>query len=277
MPGRTSLVEAAEHTVLFVDDEPSILSALRRLCRREEFQVAVAGSGPEALALLERTPAQVILSDYRMPGMTGVEFLARAKEIVPGSIRIILSGFADTQAVVEAINKGEVYRFLAKPWDDHELLATIQQGLEHHDLREQNELLQLCLRQQNEELQRMNEQLESLVAERTTSLNLAQDVLEQMPVGVLGVGQDGEIALANACFAGRYAEGGPVMLGAELEDCLPAAVAVLVRQALAGGGDTRCRCDLKGRPVALTITNLHTAGRQRGSVVVFQDAEGVTE
>lgn len=268
------MAEAAQNTVLFVDDEPNILSSLRRLCRREPFRVAVAGSGPEALALLAQTPAQVILSDYRMPGMTGVEFLARAKEIVPDSIRIILSGFADTQAVVEAINKGEVYRYLAKPWDDRELLATIQHGLEHHDLRRQNEALQECTQRQNLELQRMNERLERLVAERTTSLTIAQEVLEQMPLGVMGVSRDGEIVLVNACFVERYSDVGPVMLGSDLEDVLPGEIAELVCRSLAGGNNSCHASRMQGRPVTLSITGLRTAGQLRGSVLVCQDEGG---
>jgi FixJ family two-component response regulator len=268
------LAETAGHTVLFVDDEPSVLSTLRRLCRRERYRVVTAGSGLEALSLLAQNPAQVILSDYRMPGMTGVEFLARAKELAPDSIRMILSGFADTQAVVEAINKGEVYRFLAKPWDDRELLATIQQGFEHHELRHQNNLLQTRLRQQNDELQHMNDQLAGLVAERTTSLTIAQEVLEQLPVGVLGVSLDGEIVLANASFVERHSEVGPIMLGTEMADCLPSAVVDVILEALADRSNTSYTCEMRGRPALLTIASLHTAGQPRGCIVVFQNTGG---
>jgi response regulator RpfG family c-di-GMP phosphodiesterase len=260
----------ADRAVLFVDDEPNILSTLRRLCRRESFTTLTAGSGPEALEILQQTPAQVIISDYRMPEMTGVEFLSQAKAIIPDSVRIVLSGFADTQAVVEAINKGEVYRFLGKPWDDRELLSTILQSFDHHDLRCHNRELQARLQEQNDQLQRMNERLEDLVHERTHSLTLAQEVLEQLPMSVLGISLEGEVMISNTHFLRHHSESGAIDPGIEIEEVLPADMAAIVRTHLADGQRCCYAGALRGQPVQVIITTLQASGARRGCVLVLQ-------
>lgn len=263
-----------EQVVLFVDDEKNILSTLRRLCRREAYTVLTAGSGAEALDLLAERPASVIISDYRMPEMTGVEMLARAKDIIPDSIRIILSGFADTQSVVEAINKGEVYRFLSKPWDDQELLTVIRQSLEHWELKRENAALDEQLTRQNEQLQRLNENLELIVTERTRSLAFAQDVLEHLPLGVLGVSREGEVMLTNSFLQQHWPCFGHVPPGEAVEAILPAEITTLIRQGLSQRSADLC-CLLEGQPVHLTINRLGTEDHDRGFVLVLHPGEEV--
>jgi DNA-binding NtrC family response regulator len=113
--------------VLCVDDEPALLRALRLLLRGE-FEVAVAQDGTQALALLSGERFDVILSDQRMPGMTGAEFLQRAKLLAPHSMRLLLTGYADFSAVVCALNEGDVFRFISKPWDNHKLVQAVQEA-----------------------------------------------------------------------------------------------------------------------------------------------------
>lgn len=127
-----------KHTLLFVDDEECILSSLVRLFRNEDYEIFTATSGAEGLKTFEENDVSLVISDHRMPAMTGVEFLASVKEVSPDTIRIMLTGYADLQASIDAINKGEVYRFISKPWNDEELLLTVQQSLEYRDLRLQN-------------------------------------------------------------------------------------------------------------------------------------------
>ena len=110
-----------EDTLLIVDDEPNNLSALNRLLRKEGYRVLSAGSGAEALELLAVNPVQVILSDQNMPGMSGAQFLALAKELYPDTVRMILSGLTDFTTVSDSVNQGAVFKFLTKPWDDDEL------------------------------------------------------------------------------------------------------------------------------------------------------------
>lgn len=110
--------------VLCVDDEPGLLRSLRWLLRGQ-YEVAVASSGFDGLALLGAEKFDVVISDQRMPGMTGTEFLERAKEVSPRSIRLLLTGYSDFNAVLSSVNDSEVFRFISKPWDNQKLLDTV--------------------------------------------------------------------------------------------------------------------------------------------------------
>lgn len=134
--------------VLFVDDEENILSALVRLFRKEDYEVLTAISGIEGLKILESRDISLVISDHRMPGMTGVEFLSRVKEVSPNTIRIMLTGYADLEAAIAAINKGEVYRFISKPWNDEELKLTVRQSLDYRDLVLKNRTLTRMVKKQ---------------------------------------------------------------------------------------------------------------------------------
>lgn len=103
-------------TVLCVDDEASILRALRRVFLEEPWDVLMAEGGAEALDLLGQRDVDLVLSDYRMPGMNGIEFLRRAREIRPDAVRVVLTGYADADSIVAALEAGEIYRYVNKPW-----------------------------------------------------------------------------------------------------------------------------------------------------------------
>ncbi len=117
-------------TLLLVDDEPNILNALKRLLRREGYRILSAAGGAEALEVLAANPVQVIVSDHRMPGMSGVEFLSRARDLYPHTRRIILSGYSDIGTLTDAINRGAVWKFISKPWDDEQLKADLHRAFE---------------------------------------------------------------------------------------------------------------------------------------------------
>jgi CheY-like chemotaxis protein len=125
VPGQEA-AEAGGRTLLLVDDEPGILASLRRMFRPEGYRILLANSAAEGLDLLALEDVQVVISDQRMPGMTGSEFLTRVKDMHPDCLRIILSGQADMASVLEAINDGAVYKFLTKPWDDDQLRARVR-------------------------------------------------------------------------------------------------------------------------------------------------------
>ena len=118
-------VTTEKHPVLLVDDESEILFSLRGLLRTE-FELHTAESGAEAMEILRRQPIHAIMTDQRMPNMTGVELLRRAKEERPEAVRMVFTGYADIKAVIDAINQGEIYRYLTKPWDPDELVAVFQ-------------------------------------------------------------------------------------------------------------------------------------------------------
>jgi diguanylate cyclase (GGDEF)-like protein len=119
-------------TLLLVDDEPRVLSSLKRLLRRDNYHILTAGSGDEAMAVLAEHPVGVILTDQRMPGMTGTELLARARTMHPKAIRMVLSGFTGFDSLTEAINRGEIFRFLTKPWEESEVLDAIRDAFRHY-------------------------------------------------------------------------------------------------------------------------------------------------
>ena len=147
--------------ILFVDDEVNILRALRRLFRRQPWQQAFAASGHDALVLWdEKGPFDVVISDQRMPSMTGAELLREVRTRHPDSVRIILSGYADFQSVFDAVNEGAIYKFLTKPWKEEALLQTVQEAAELVELRRRCDELQSELEQQNRALAEANEILQ---------------------------------------------------------------------------------------------------------------------
>lgn len=163
------------HTLLFVDDELGVLHALRRLFRREDYQVLTATSGREGLDLLKKNEVSLIISDQRMPQMIGAEFLAHARALSPYSIRIMLTGYSDIEAATQAINEGGIFRYITKPWEDEQLRATVREGLERYELEDRNRILTAELQLKNAELEQFNVQLEQRVDERTQELRTAYE------------------------------------------------------------------------------------------------------
>jgi putative nucleotidyltransferase with HDIG domain len=159
-----------QHTVLFVDDEVNILKALQRLLRSEEMNVLCASRASEALELLEKHRTQVVVTDQRMPEMSGVDFLSRVRERQPDVVRMMLTGYTEMKVAVDAINRGEIYRLITKPWNDDELRATLRQAFDHADLKSEIKRLNQVTREQNFKLQDMNRNLEGKVRDRTKQL-----------------------------------------------------------------------------------------------------------
>lgn len=141
MPDNLPVGNASSRHLLIVDDEESILLALRRMLRRDGYVIHMAGSGAEGLEILAREPIGVVLTDQRMPGMTGAEFLARVKELYPDTIRIALSGYTELASITEAINRGAIYKFLTKPWDDDLLRGHIAEAFARFEMKADNERL----------------------------------------------------------------------------------------------------------------------------------------
>ncbi|MGR9115183.1 MAG: response regulator [Gammaproteobacteria bacterium] len=123
----------AESTLLLVDDEPNILRALNRLLRREGYRILMAQSGSDALRILQEHAVDVLMTDQRMPVMSGTELLAQVKQQYPQIVRIMLSGWLDASMIVDAVNEGHIYKFVAKPWDDDELRLMVKEAFDYHD------------------------------------------------------------------------------------------------------------------------------------------------
>jgi len=153
----------SDRELLLVDDEANILKALQRLLRRDGYTILLANSGEEALQLLLEKKVGVIISDHRMPAMTGTELLAKVKDLYPDTTRIVLSGFSDIDSITEAINQGNIYKFLAKPWDDAEIRTTVQEAFERFELRAENTRLTEELKQANIALEQKNVETSGLL------------------------------------------------------------------------------------------------------------------
>ncbi len=173
-----------EHTLLFVDDEENIQRSLQRVFRREGYNILTASSGGEGLEKIAQTPVDLILSDQRMPQMSGVEFLREVRKTSPDTVRIILTGYADVQAAMDAINQGEVYRFITKPWNQQELKLTVKRALEQRDLLLENRRLNELIKRQNDELMELNRNLERKVQERTQEIRAKNEELSRLYGGL---------------------------------------------------------------------------------------------
>ena len=194
-----------QRTLLLVDDEENIVAALRRLLRAEGWQLLSATSAEQALHQLARHEVDVVLSDQRMPGTTGVELLRRAKELYPETIRLVLSGYTELQSITDAINEGAIYKFLAKPWDDEQLRAHLREAFALKDMTDQNRLLGREVQDANRELADLNRRLEALLsaqreksAHEIGSREAAQELLDAVPVPVFGIDDEGLLAFVNA-------------------------------------------------------------------------------
>lgn len=141
-----------DNNILIVDDEPQVIAALMRGLADEPYALAAAAGGKEALDLMARQRFKVVISDERMPGMDGSDFLGWAKKLYPHTVRILLTGYASVEATMRAVNCGEIYRFFTKPWDDGELKLALRYAVEKYDLEEENRLLLQTVRRQSREL-----------------------------------------------------------------------------------------------------------------------------
>ena len=173
----TILAAAAPPTILCVDDEPNILSALRRLFRPHGYRILTADSGAAGLAVLESEPVDLVISDMRMPQMDGAQFLARVRQRWPGTVRLLLTGYADIQSILDAINQGEIYRYVTKPWDENDIVLVVRHALERRALEQDKLRLEALTAEQNAQLTVLNASLEQKVAVRTQQLRLSHDEL----------------------------------------------------------------------------------------------------
>lgn len=176
----------ATANILLVDDEPNILSALRRVLRPTGFTIHTAESGIAGLEILEQNQINLVISDMRMPNMDGAKFLEHVRQRWPNTIRILLTGYSDVSSTIDAINRGEIYRYISKPWQEEDLLLIVRDALEKQHLVAENQRLLSITQSQNAELKDLNASLENKVRQRTSEieqvnsfLNLANEQLKQ--------------------------------------------------------------------------------------------------
>jgi CheY-like chemotaxis protein len=222
-------------SILCVDDEPGIVRSIRRILKAEPVNVLTAAGGPEALDILRKQSVSLILTDYRMPEMNGIEFLEQAAPLCPDAFRMILTGYAEAHVLVEAVNRGQIYKILYKPFQEEDIKLTVRSGLEHHARNRENRALLEELGQRNKQLAILNQKLKSGLegtqADLTissTALSIAQQLLNEIPAAVIGIEPSGQIVfankLANEWFAPPIAPRLFSLVGAWSSDILPGPV-----------------------------------------------------
>jgi response regulator RpfG family c-di-GMP phosphodiesterase len=259
-PG-TSANATTPSTLLLVDDEENIISSLRRLLRRDGYNILTANGGEAGLEILSREHVDVIVSDQRMPGMTGTEFLSHARQKWPDTIRIVLSGYTELGSVTSAINEGSVYKFLTKPWDDEQLRNNIADAVRRKQLDDENRRLQSELAAANTRLNDLLEERQRRIALGEASLYVAQEVIAAMPVAIIGVDTEYMIVLANEA-AQRLL--GSCLIGLDARAALPSSLHRLLQ-----GTTDRIEIKLHGKALRVTSNVLGSASKPRGQVIAL--------
>jgi FixJ family two-component response regulator len=207
--------------VLIVDDEENVLSSLRRLLRREPYEIVTADSAEEGLRNLAAQPAQLVISDERMPDMTGTVFLREVRRRWPNTIRIILSGYSAVDTILAAINEGAVYKFLTKPWNDEELKLNIRRALEQYALEAENRRMACEIAEQNALLSELNAELAQRADDAVIGLDIAQELLDFADVGILAMDESGLMVGANRRARESFATTAGCVLGLSAAEVLP--------------------------------------------------------
>ena len=259
--------------ILCVDDEENVLRSLKRLFLDSEYDIIFATSANEGLEILRKTgPVQIVISDYRMPRMNGVDFLREVCRHWPDTTRIVLSGYADTVSIVEAINEGQIYRFIPKPWNDDELKVAISNALDRYFIKKKNIQLTKELEAKNSELQEINNNLERLVAERTADLIMqnnmltcSQNILDSLPVAVIGIDPEGQIVQCNKLGLELFHHENGTIMGTDRRHSLPEGINAFIENVVE-----------RGIPSAHVHSNIHIKGvhmkysnGQEGVILVF--------
>jgi len=262
---------ARRRTLLLVDDEENILSALKRLLRRDGYDILTALGATQGLEVLASHPVDVIVSDQRMPGMSGVEFLRRVKTLHPETVRLVLSGYTDLQAVTDAINEGAIYKFLTKPWDDGILRANIEEAFRNKEMADENRRLHTEVALANSQMAVVNLQLQKLLASKDlqvmrdeASLDIAQEVLQQLPWPIIGIDDERSIALANAAADALCGDAAP-LLGRAIDAALPAELLAALASSLMAEVDI----DIDGVRYYLRCSSMGEYSRSRGTLLVL--------
>lgn len=170
---------ATRLTLLMLDDQPDIIKSLTRVLRRD-YQLVSFTKGEEAIEYLKQHPVQLILSDMRMPGMNGAEFLTQARQLQPEAVRLLLTGYSETDAAIAAINEGGIHTYLSKPWDNDALKLSLSKAAEFYLLQQERDQLLTSLAEKNQQLEEANHSLENKVKARTKNLTTSNTRLEKL-------------------------------------------------------------------------------------------------
>jgi len=268
-----------ERTLLCIDDEQNILNALKRLLRKEPYRLLTANSGQAGLEILAENDVHVVVSDQRMPKMNGTEFLKQVKVDYPDVLRIILTGYTDVDSISESINEGHLYKFFLKPWNDQNLKLEIRQAMEQYDLIQDNKRLHDQVMQQNDELKRINENLEEIIGERTRSLEfqnqalqISHAILDDLPVPIIGVSSELMVVMANKAIHRYWGADKPIVLGGNVNDFFePGLDEHLIRCLSSDAHHTMAATNRHGRTFDLELIPLTGRYQGQGMILTLSD------
>ena len=261
--------------ILCVDDEVHILKAMKRIFMDTDYEIITASSGDEGLSILSQAHTmQVVISDYRMPEMNGVDFLHEVCKRWPDTVRIVLSGYADTASIVSAINEGEIYKFIPKPWNDDELRVTITNAVERYFLRKKNIELTIELKNKNEQLQIINENLEKNVEARTQeiifqnqALHNSQDILDAIPIALIGLDLEGQVVWCNKMGIKLFTK---AILGFDCYSVFQPEINALIDQVIKNGSQSD-KITISGRLMRVKGSVMSHDGEECGVVILVED------
>lgn len=272
------------YRVMLVDDEPNIINALHRLLRREGYEIVTANSGIQALELFEKADGRsaVVVSDFRMPEMNGIEFLRCVCERYPDTVRIILSGYADAEAIQAAINEGHVYKYVSKPWDDEELREVVRTSVRRYEAVRKTRAWLGVMNALEKEMEQvgvvLGEDQEDGASDRRSweapapklsfgydKLNIWREMVDLIPAAVIGVDLEEMIVVANPATERILKMDRRMMLGNQASTVLPAELAEMVG-GVARGERMAAKMSLmvEGQPVKVECVAL--AGNNDGEV-----------
>lgn len=237
--------------ILCVDDEQNVLKSLERFFIDDNYEILCAASGEEGLEIMQKvSPVQIVISDYRMPGMNGVEFLKEVCSRWPNTVRIVLSGYADTSAVVSAINEGQIYKFIPKPWDEHELRVAISNSIDRYILYKKN-------------LQLIGE------------LKILKDILDELPVGILCLDQDGLIILVNKKVNGLFGEENRIISGTSNKAVLSEDIQSAINKVTKNKSEISGTVLINNRKVGFKASSLVFPDERSGIILLFNAEDRV--
>ena len=275
LPDKFLRLQNPLRTLLLVDDEVNIVAAVKRLLRRGNYQILTANSGQEGLDVLAKHEVDVIVSDQRMPGMTGVEFLRIAKGLYPDTVRIVLSGYTELQSVTDAVNEGAIYKFLTKPWDDQQLNEHVEEAFRRKGMADENKRLNLEVRTANLDLAAANRQLEELLKQQQqqiirdeVSLDIVREVLQNVPLAVIGLDDDDVVAFANDAAQTLFDQVGP-LLGSDARQLLPQ----LLQATDSADEEGRCMVELDSKLYQIISHNMGRGSQSRGKLMTLSRCE----
>ncbi|NMM27633.1 MAG: EAL domain-containing protein [Glaciimonas sp.] len=270
-------VKQSSRTLMLVDDEPNILTALKRLLRRDGYQILTANSGAEGLALLEDKAVDVIVSDQRMPGMMGVDFLRAAKEKYPDTVRIVLSGYTELKSVTDAINEGAIYKFLTKPWEDNQLRGHIAEAFRRKEVEDENRRLNIEVQTVNQELAAANRQLgmvlkqkQQKIARNEISLDIVREVLEYLPLPIIGLDDQAVVVFVNAASTAFFSRMG-LMPGCDLAYALPSLSEAIHDMT----EDLASVVEIGGTWFSVTCRSMGAQSQSRGRLITLASCEDI--